>query len=92
MNSNHNYTVIVHRRWMDEEEYGAYTYEFDAYAEAIAHVQSTASNIANFLTAVSKHSTHIELFANHMGRDKPIMFLVLDSVDCSSPSETHLQA
>ena len=92
MNSNHNYTVIIHRKWMDEEEYGTYTYEFDTYTEAMKHVQSTASNIANFLTAVNKHSAHIELFANHMGRDKPILFLVLDSIDCSSPTETHSQA
>lgn len=85
MNTEHNYTVIVHRRWMDEEEYGTYTYTFETYKEAIAHVQKTASNIVNFLTAVSKHSAHIEMFAKHMNDDKPMMFLVLDSIDCNQP-------
>lgn len=91
MNTQHNYTVIVHRRWMDEEEYGRYTYEFDTYTEAIKHVQTTASNIANFLTAVSKHSAHIELFARGMNDDKPLLFLVLDSIDCSE-THSHSQA
>lgn len=83
METNHNYTVIIHRKWMDEEEYGRYTYEFDTYAEAIAQVQKSAQQIVNFLTAVNKHSAHIEMFAKHMNNDKPMMFLVLDSIDCS---------
>lgn len=86
MTTQHNYTVIVHRRWMDEEEYGRYEYTFQTYTEAMRHVQSTASNIANFLTAVSKHSAHIELFGRGLNNDKPLLFLVLDSIDCNEPS------
>lgn len=92
MNIQHNFTVIIHRKWMDEEEYGRYTYTFDTYTEAMKHVQSTASSIANFLTAVNKHSAHIELFGQGLNNDRPLLFLVLESIDCSSPSETHSQA
>lgn len=85
MNSNHNYTVIVHRKWIGDGDYTKYEYPFESYAEAMFYIRTTSAHITDFLTMSSEHSAHIELFSKHMDPDKPVLFLVLESINCSKP-------
>ena len=63
--NNNKHIVIVHRKWMNEQEFTTYTYEFDSYTEATAQVYRSVHDIANHLTLVIRHEARIEYISPH---------------------------
>jgi hypothetical protein len=82
--NNNKHIVIVHRKWMGEQEFTSYTHEFDSYTEAMAQVYRSVHDIANHLTLVTRHEARVEYVSPHpeFAEGKVIVL----SVDSSTPS------